>query len=290
MRSCLFSMTNCRLLCEMETAKSQWTVESRMCSINKHGWAKKQGAMAGHLPVRRKFGARASPWQLLISSFALSIAAFLSSCDKERNMSDASARKSEHGLVEGMANTIKVGSASFRIPPEVRFDVRTEGVAEPGRAETLIIYINVANLMENPPAENNETLGRNIVRVEIRSHAYHPGNSIFSRAESLGAPRTREDLGLLEYPGTGGGQTDYSRSWKYRSIAPNERGDFPMHTEIFCQVAWPDDPKKINGTCNSTYYTKTGIAVESFFSFDLLNKWDSVLDVVVNAANEYEVK
>lgn len=120
-------------------------------------------------------------------------------------MSNESTRKTEHGIVERAANIVKIGNTSFRIPSEAHFDVRTEGVMEVGHAERLILYVNVADLMKKPPAEKSETLGPDVVRVEIRSHVYHPGNSIFTHMENLDAPRIRDELGLVEYPITGGG-------------------------------------------------------------------------------------
>lgn len=105
--------------------------------------------------------------------------------------------------------------------------------------------------------------------------------------ERLGLPTVRPSLGLVEYPlQEPVSQAEYSGSYIYVPYGES-KGSV---RELYCTVAWPKDPDKVNGDCRASYYLDSGLLVQVLFPYRALVNWKSIMKAAVEEVERIEFK
>lgn len=231
------------------------------------------------------------PWRIILQRcflWAVSLA-LLGACTKEKPISNTPEYRVAHGIVEGMANTLRVGDSAFQLPPDAVFDVYTADAIQPYRADKLTLFISVDRLLNPAPRAGAIAKGDGyVVRAEI-SHRGPPAEGFSHEVDpqALRGPVARQDLGLLEFVRATPPPTAYHADHVYRPI--HQEGD-QRDVEIFCGLAWPNDPARINGLCRTAYHTPSGLLVQSYFEYGLLRHWLVVTKEVKERVSQYQLK
>jgi hypothetical protein len=226
--------------------------------------------------------------RLWLAVLAVSLA-LLGACVKEKPMSNTPEYRAAHGIVEGRANTLRVGDSAFQLPPGAVFDVYTADAIQPGRADKLTLFISVDRLLNPAPRAGAIAKGDGyVVRTEI-SHRGLAAEGFGHEVDpkTLHGPAARQDLGLLEFVRATPPPTAYHADRVYRPI--HQEGD-RRDVEIFCGLAWPNDPARISGLCRTAYHTPSGLLVQSYFDYDLLRHWPVVAREVGERVSQYQLK
>lgn len=205
-------------------------------------------------------------------------------------MSNTPEYRTAHGIVEGAANTLRVGDSAFHLPPGAIFDVYTAGAIRPQRADKLTLFISVDRLLNPTPRAGAIAKGDGyVVRTEITYRGPPPAEGFSQEVDpkALRGPVALQELGLLELVRTTPPPTEHHADHVYRPITPE--GDH-QGAEIFCGLAWPNDPARINGQCRMAYHTPSGLRVQSYFEHGLLKHWPLVAKEVKERVLQYQLK
>jgi hypothetical protein len=147
-------------------------------------------------------------------------------------MSNTSEYRLAHGIVEGAANTLRVGDSVFHLPPDACFDVYTADAIQPHRADRLTLFINVDRFLNPAPRTGAIAKGDGyVVRTEISYRGPLPAGGYGPEVDpqALRAPVVRQDLGLLEFVRVAPPPTEHHADHVYRPI--HQQGD-PRVTEM----------------------------------------------------------
>jgi hypothetical protein len=229
------------------------------------------------------------PWRLVLQRCLLSAVslALLGACVKDKPMSNTPAYRAAHGIVEGAANALRVGDSVFHLPPGVIFDVYTAEAIQPHRADKLTLFISVDRLLNPTPRTGAIARGDGyVVRTEI-SYRGPPAEGLGHEVDptALRGPVALQSLGLLQFVRTTPPPTASHADHVYRPIHPDHQG-----AEIFCGLAWPNDPARVNGLCRTAYHTQSGLLVQSYFEYGLLKHWQVVVKQVKEKVSQYQLK
>ncbi|QZX85601.1 hypothetical protein [Metapseudomonas otitidis] len=193
--------------------------------------------------------------------------------------------RAAHGVVEGDVNVIEVSGVLFRLPKDTDFDVYSSGVIQPGRADRLTIRL----YMDHRGLHDRKKIStEGLTWIDISRMGDPNGKTNFQvEQERLGLPTVRPSLGLIEYPlQEPVSQAEYSGSYIYIPYG-EAKGSV---RELYCTVAWPKDPDKVNGDCRASYYLDSGLLVQVLFPYRALVNWKSIMRAVVQELGRIEIK
>lgn len=193
--------------------------------------------------------------------------------------------RAAHGVVEGNVNIVEISGVLFRLPEDTDFDVYSSGVIQPGRADRLTIrlYMDRRGLRDR---KNFSTEGLTWIDIS-RMGDPNGRKNLQIEQERLGLPTVRPSLGLVEYPlQEPVSQAEYSGSYIYVPYGES-KGSV---RELYCTVAWPKDPDKVNGDCRASYYLDSGLLVQVLFPYRALVNWKSVMKAAVEEVERIEFK
>ncbi|MET1078883.1 MAG: hypothetical protein ABWY06_12780 [Pseudomonas sp.] len=202
-----------------------------------------------------------------------------SACD-HRPAANTPEYRQAHGLVEGRDNRIVVGATRFRIPAALPVEVYTGGPIQPGRADTLTLYLDFPGRLEQPA--DLGILSPSTVRVEIKDI---PGGEEQLTPLSRQDARwqrvfDRPDLGLTEFH-----DLQFDGGWgyiSYQSLAPDART--PLGAPI--QLACSGFPVGTVHQCRGEFRMPAGPYVWYFISVDLLPHWRDVQRGIVETTEQ----
>ncbi|WP_147466602.1 hypothetical protein [Pseudomonas cichorii] len=211
----------------------------------------------------------------------------LVACNKEAPKPNTPEYRTAHGVIEGKSNTIQVAGSTFRLPRDVEFDVYTAGVIQAAKADMLTLYFNMGFLFTPPRAGPAGKGEKHMIRTEISTKGNPAQRVSLLSVEKTGTPVERTDLDLIEYPVNDPSFTDVSRTYIYQTRGSDNT---TPPTEFFCWIVWSKDSSRKNGTCRTSFYSQSGLLIQSFFSYDLLKDWKSINKEVHDKTDAYVMK
>ncbi|WP_165677689.1 hypothetical protein [Metapseudomonas otitidis] len=223
-----------------------------------------------------------SRYRLVVSLICLALMA----CGKERPHLHTPEYRAANGDVEGEVNTIDISGTSFRVPPDVQFEVYSSGDIQPGKADelTLLLFIDQAGIHKgsSPPVTRDSR-----VRVEISRMGDPNGKSYFEgEKQRAGVPITHPELGLVEYPlKVPAAQAEFSGTFVFVA-AEGAQGN---GREFYCSLGRPSELKERNGSCRAYYFLPSGLMVQVFFEYSALVNWEIIMNEVRRELESIEI-